>query len=115
MVIIVALTAICSFLFPAYGLSNTVRVLRFPLMVVAAMLGLFGVMFGIMMIILHLCSIRSFGVPYLSPFAPLIVKDQKDALILLPRRDLLTRPRLVSQKNNVRGHKYLDTKKRNTN
>ncbi len=106
MVIIVALTAICSFLFPAYGLSNTIRVLRFPLMILAAMFGLFGVMFGIMIIILHLCSIRSFGVPYLSPFAPFIIQDQKDAFLLLPRRRLLTRPRLVNQKNVVRGHKY---------
>lgn len=83
MVIIVALTAICSFLFPAYGLSNTIRVLRFPLMILAAMFGLFGVMFGIIVIILHLCSIRSFGVPYLSPFAPFIIQDQKDAFLLL--------------------------------
>lgn len=98
MVIIVALTAICSFLFPAYGLSNTIRVLRFPLMILAAMFGLFGVMFGIMVIILHLCSIRSFGVPYLSPFAPLVLQDQKDAFVLFPRRKLLTRPRLVNQK-----------------
>ncbi|MBD8521369.1 spore germination protein [Lysinibacillus fusiformis] len=107
MVIIVALTAICSFLFPAYGLSNTIRVLRFPLMILAAMFGLFGVMFGIIVIILHLCSIRSFGVPYLSPFAPFIIHDQKDAFLLLPRRRLLTRPRLVNQKNVVRGHKYV--------
>ncbi|MGA3676736.1 spore germination protein [Lysinibacillus agricola] len=113
MVIIVALTAICSFLFPAYGLSNTIRFLRFPLMILAAMLGLFGVMFGLMMIIIHLCSIRTFGVPYLSPFGPLILKDQKDALVLFPRRALLTRPRLISQKNNVRGHKYFSVKKRN--
>ncbi len=114
MVIIVALTAICSFLFPAYGLSNTIRVLRFPLMIIAAIFGLFGVMFGLMIIILHLCSLRTFGVPYLSPFSPLILKDQKDALILLPRSALLTRPRLISQKNTVRGHKYVDTKKRNS-
>ncbi len=107
MVIIVALTAICSFLFPAYGLSNTIRVLRFPLMILAAMFGLFGVMFGIMVIILHLCSIRSFGIPYLSPFAPFIIQDQKDAFLLLPRRHLLKRPRLVNQKNVVRGHKYV--------
>ncbi|MFJ7698841.1 spore germination protein [Lysinibacillus fusiformis] len=107
MVIIVALTAICSFLFPAYGLSNTIRVLRFPLMILAAMFGLFGVMFGIIIIILHLCSIRSFGVPYLSPFAPFIIQDQKDAFLLLPRRRLLTRPRLVNQTNVVRGHKYV--------
>jgi spore germination protein KA len=113
MVIIVALTAICSFLFPAYGLSNTIRLLRFPLMILAAVLGLFGVMFGMMMIIIHLCSIRTFGVPYLSPFGPLILKDQKDALVLFPRRALLTRPRLISQKNNVRGHKFFSVKKRN--
>lgn len=112
MVIIVALTAICSFLFPAYGLSNTIRVLRFPLMILAAMFGLFGVMFGIMLIILHLCSIRSFGVPYLSPFAPLVLKDQKDAFLLFPRRKLLTRPRLVNQKNIVRGHNYINVKGR---
>lgn len=112
MVIIVALTAICSFLFPAYGLSNTIRVLRFPLMILAAMFGLFGVMFGIMLIILHLCSIRSFGVPYLSPFAPLVLQDQKDAFLLFPRRKLLTRPRLVNQKNIVRGHKYINVKSR---
>jgi spore germination protein KA len=113
MVIIVALTAICSFLFPSYGLSNTIRVLRFPLMILAAMFGLFGVMFGIMMIILHLCSLRSFGVPYMSPFGPLIMKDQKDAMILFPRRDLLTRPRLFSQKNKVREHRYHEEIKRN--
>ncbi|MCY9549721.1 spore germination protein [Lysinibacillus xylanilyticus] len=113
MVIIVALTAISSFLFPAYGLSNTVRALRFPLMIVASILGLFGLMFGLMIIVLHLCSIRSFGVPYLSPFGPLILQDQKDALVLFPRRALLTRPRLISQKNTVRGHKYFNTKKRN--
>ncbi|GLC89037.1 spore germination protein [Lysinibacillus piscis] len=113
MVIIVALTAICSFLFPAYGLSNTVRVLRFPLMIIASMFGLFGVMFGVMIILLHLCSIRTFGVPYLSPFAPFILKDQKDAFILFPRKALLTRPRLINQKNMVRGHRYIAIKRRN--
>ncbi|MGE7840227.1 spore germination protein [Lysinibacillus sp. NPDC093712] len=115
MVIIVALTAICSFLFPSYGLSNTIRVLRFPLMILAAMFGLFGVMFGIMIIILHLCSLRSFGVPYMSPFGPLILKDQKDAMILFPRRDLFTRPRLISQKNNVREQNYSNRNVKNKN
>ncbi|MEY9977404.1 uncharacterized protein YacL [Lysinibacillus sp. RC79] len=85
MVIIVALTAICSSLFPAYGLSNTVRALRFPLMILAAIVGLFGLMFCLMIIVLHLCSLRTFGVPYLSPFGPLILKDLKDALVLFPR------------------------------
>lgn len=105
MVIIVALTAICSFLFPAYGLSNSIRILRFPLMVLAGMFGLFGVFIGLMILIIHLCSLRSFGIPYMTPFAPLIPKDQKDALIIFPRGSLLTRPRLISQNNNIRGRK----------
>ncbi|MFJ7952788.1 spore germination protein [Lysinibacillus sp. NPDC096418] len=113
MVIIVSLTAICSFLFPAYGLSNTVRVLRFPLMLLAGGFGLFGVMIGVMALILHLCSLRSFGVPYMSPFAPLVPDDQKDALILFPRGLLLKRPRLVSQINNIRGKKPLNNKNNN--
>jgi len=113
MVIIVALTAICSFLFPSYGLSNTIRVLRFPLMIFAAVFGLFGVMFGIMIILLHLCSLRSFGVPYMSPFGPIILQDQKDGMVLFPRRNLFTRPRLISQKNNTRAKKYQVNTKRN--
>nr|WP_245622815.1 spore germination protein [Lysinibacillus contaminans] len=113
MVIIVALTAICSFLFPAYGLSNTIRVLRFPLMFLAAGFGLFGVIIGVMALILHLCSLRSFGVPYMSPFAPIIPDDQKDALVLFPRGSLLTRPRLVSKSNTIRGHKHLKNENNN--
>ena len=113
MVIMVSLTAICSFLFPAYGLSNTIRVLRFPLMILAAGFGLFGVMIGVMALILHLCSLRSFGVPYMSPFAPIIPDDQKDTLILFPRGSLLTRPRLVNQINSTRGKKPLNNKKNN--
>lgn len=113
MVIIVALTAICSFLFPAYDLSNAIRLLRFPLMILAGMFGLVGLMFGLIIILIHLCSLRSFGVPYMSPFAPLITDDQKDALILLSRRSLLSRPRLISQINNVRAKKYHEKKNRN--
>jgi len=112
MVIIVALTAICSFLFPAYGLSNTVRVLRFPLMLLASVFGLFGVMFGVMMILLHLCSLRSFGIPYMNPFGPFILNDQKDSLILFPRTALRTRPRLIGQLNYVRQKKYKEVRKR---
>ncbi|MBK3493763.1 spore germination protein [Viridibacillus sp. YIM B01967] len=103
MVIIVSITAICSFLFPAYEMSSTIRVLRFPLMVLSAAFGLFGVFMGTMAIILHLCSLRSFGVPYMTPFAPLVPEDQKDAILLFPRSSLLTRPRLINQINTKRG------------
>jgi spore germination protein KA len=102
MVIVVAITAISSFVFPSTSMSISIRMLRFPLMVLAASFGLFGAIVGIIAIVLHLCSLRSFGVPYMSPFAPLILKDQKDAMIRFPRQFLLSRPRLISQKNVIR-------------
>ncbi|MCT6925038.1 spore germination protein [Metasolibacillus sp.] len=111
-VIIVALTAICSFLFPSYGLSNSIRILRFPFILLAGGFGLFGVMIATLALVLHLCSLRSFGVPYLSPFAPLILEDQKDAVLLFPRKFLTKRPRLVSQSNPTRATKYERTFKR---
>ncbi|MEC1180310.1 spore germination protein [Metasolibacillus meyeri] len=111
-VIIVALTAICSFIFPSYGLSNSVRVLRFPFILLAGGFGLYGVMIGILALVLHLCSLRSFGIPYMSPFAPLILEDQKDAVLLFPRKFLTKRPRLVNQTNTTRASQYKKTYKR---
>ncbi|WP_018086570.1 spore germination protein [Desulfurispora thermophila] len=71
MVIIVAFTGIASFTVPQYPLGQAVRVLRFPLMLTAALLGLFGVMLGLLAILLHLSALRTFGIPYLSPLSPL--------------------------------------------
>nr|WP_245375972.1 spore germination protein [Paenibacillus eucommiae] len=99
MVIVVAITAISSFSFPSYSMANSFRMLRFPLMGLAASFGLFGIIIGVIALIQHLSSIRSFGVPYLSPFAPLIPSDQKDALIRVPWRAMTSRPRLINQKN----------------
>ncbi|MGP7818888.1 spore germination protein [Niallia sp. 01092] len=99
MVIVVAITAISSFVFPSFNMAISVRILRFILMGLAASFGLFGITVGLIAIVLHLCSIRSFGVPYMSPFAPFIPVDQKDAMFRLPIWRLFSRPRLISQKN----------------
>ncbi|GKU77553.1 spore germination protein [Paenibacillus sp. L3-i20] len=99
MVIVVSTTAIASFVFPSYDLANTIRMLRFPLMALAATFGIFGIAVGVMAIVLHLCSLRTFGVPYMSPFAPLILSDQKDAIFRAPQWAMTSRPRLISQKN----------------
>lgn len=102
MVIIVSLTAISSFVFPAYSMASAFRILRFPMIGLAATFGLFGIIIGLFALILHLCSLRSFGVPYMSPLGPFIPVDQKDAILRFPRWALLSRPRLINQKNPIR-------------
>lgn len=102
MVIVVSLTAISNFVLPSFNMAISIRMLRFPLMMLAASFGLFGVTVGLIAIVLHLCSLRSFGVPYMSPMAPFIVSDQKDTIFRLPQWFLFTRPRLISQRNVTR-------------
>ncbi|WP_229716964.1 spore germination protein [Paenibacillus aceti] len=99
MVIVVSLTAISSFVLPSYNMSIAFRMLRFPLMGLAASFGLVGIFAGCTIIILHLCSLRTFGVPYMTPLAPIIPSDNKDTLLRLPHRFMIKRPRLINQKN----------------
>ncbi|MFC5531083.1 spore germination protein [Cohnella yongneupensis] len=80
MVIIVSITAISSFVLPSYSFTLVVRVQRFFFMMLAATLGFYGIYFGIILLVLWLCSLDSFGFPYLRPFTPYIKKEQRDAL-----------------------------------
>jgi len=100
-VILVALTGISSFVF-FHSASIATRLLRFPIMVLSATLGLFGLIAGIVGIVVHLCTLRSFGVPYLSPVAPLSAGDMKDLVVRVPWWSMLNRPRLIGWKNRRR-------------
>ncbi|MGR3764709.1 spore germination protein [Rossellomorea sp. NS-SX7] len=102
MVIVVAITAISTFVFPAYNLAIAVRGLRFVFMTLAATFGLFGVTVGLFIMVIHLCSLRSFGIPYMSPIAPYNQSDQRDSIFHLPLKWLKTRPRLINQTNLTR-------------
>lgn len=102
MVIVVSITAISSFILPAFNMSIAFRLLRFPYMALAASFGLFGIFVGIIALVLHLCGLRSFGIPYMAPFAPLIPVDNKDSIIRLPHWMLHSRARLISQNNDTR-------------
>ncbi len=92
MVIVVAVTGIASFANPAFNMGLALRLLRFPMMLLAATLGLFGVMVGILAIMIHLAGLRSFGVPYLSSLAPLHPGNLKDVLVRAPWWAMDNRP-----------------------
>lgn len=102
LIIVVSTTAIASFVFPANDLSIATRLLRFPLIGLAALFGIYGIMIGIFLLVLHLSSLRSFGVPYMSSLAPYVQDNQKDTFIRLPFWAMRTRPKLIGEKNLVR-------------
>lgn len=92
MVIVVAVTAISSFTLPSYSVAITFRMLRFLLMIAAAIFGLYGVILGYIMINIHLANLKSFGVPYTAPFAPSFYNDWKDLVIRAPYTMMRQRP-----------------------
>lgn len=100
MVIVVAGTGIASFTTPSYNLAVAARILRFLFMILAGLFGLYGILIGLIALVAHLSSLRSFGYPYLAPFAPFISEDQKDGLFRFPIGSKTTRPRLIN-KNRV--------------
>ncbi|SEO47795.1 spore germination protein KA [Amphibacillus marinus] len=106
MVIVVSLTAICSFIFPSYNLAISVRILRFGFMFLAASFGLYGIFTGMVFMVLHLNSLRSFGIPYLTPLAPFVWQGQKDVFVRAPLWKKRERPHLISQKNIVKNRTH---------
>jgi len=100
-VIVVAMTGIASFTF-AYSASIAFRLLRFALTILSAAFGLFGLISGLAIIGIHLCTLRSFGVPYLSPIAPTTGVDLKDVIFRAPWWAMLSRPRLIVRKDQKR-------------
>ncbi|HEX7057352.1 MAG TPA: spore germination protein [Bacilli bacterium] len=102
MVMVVAITGIASFSIPRYSAAIAFRMLRFPIMFLAGTLGLLGIMLGLIAIIVHLASLRSFGVPYLSPMAPMKRLEMHDVLWRAPWWIMRTRPHLTSQYDKFR-------------
>ncbi|GAE24507.1 spore germination protein GerKA [Halalkalibacter wakoensis JCM 9140] len=102
LVIIVALTAMAGFVSPVYSFANATRLLRFMLILMTAALGLFGTLTGFLLIIAHLASLRSFGVPYLAPMGPFILEDQKDVFVRLPIQLMKRRPNYLHPKADVK-------------
>ncbi|WP_237417169.1 spore germination protein [Halobacillus litoralis] len=93
MVIVVALTAIASFVVPSNELSTALRLLTFPLIILAGTLGFIGIVFGMLIILTHLTRLHSFGVPYFAPLAPLSLVDLKDTFVRLPMFMMKLRPK----------------------
>ncbi len=93
-IIVVALSGICSLMIPR--LLYTSAILRTSLVVCAYLFGLFGVLFGMMFYLIHLCSLNSFGIPYLYRSTFLTGKDYNDTLTRGSFKRMLFRPALFT-------------------
>lgn len=98
LLIIIALSALASFTSPSYMMGNVIRLIRFPIIILAGFWGFYGIMLAFCFILIHLLRQTSLGAPYLSPFYPPRMKEMRDSIIRMPipltaKRSALTRPK----------------------
>lgn len=70
LIILVSVSILSSLVIPSYSMSNAVRVLRFPLIVLAGFMGILGLMVGFLLIVIYLCRLESYGIPYFEVIRP---------------------------------------------
>lgn len=104
MIIIVAVTTVASFTIPSYEFAAALRFYRFFVMVLASILGLYGIMLGIILMLTHLADLNSFGIPFTSPFSGLGLNtgDLKDVLARVPMSRMRYRPTFTYPKDKKR-------------
>lgn len=103
MIIVIAISAISGLVFSSIELVSAVRWWRIIMMLIATFFGIYGIFLGSIFLIAKLASLSSFGKPYLAPFSPLIVSEQKDALIRVNQKGIKKRNPLLTKKNRIRG------------
>lgn len=72
LIIVVAVAAIGSFAIPNFSLGFAFRILKFVYILLAAVLGFLGIAIGLCLQGFWFSSSKSFGVPMLSPFGPVV-------------------------------------------
>ena len=85
MVIIVALTALCSFVLPS--LYGPIAILRFAFIILGGSLGLYGVMLGACLLLVSIAAMNIQSIPFLAPISPFSIKAMRDVFV----RDTWTR------------------------
>lgn len=104
LLIFIALAALASFTTPVYRMGNTIRLLRFPFLLLAAVWGLLGIAICTCFLLTHLIRLTSLGRPFLEPIYPIRIQDNKDALIRLPFSKTFRRPSYLRTKKPNRYH-----------
>nr|WP_108672090.1 spore germination protein [Peribacillus acanthi] len=104
LLIIVALAALASFTTPVYRMGNTIRLIRFPFLLLAHYIGLLGVAICFCFLLVHLIRLTSLGRPFLEPIYPPRLYDWRDALVRLPFALQSKRPIALQTEDTVRLH-----------
>ena len=101
-VIVVALTAVTGLTTPR--IKGSAILLRFALILLSSIIGLYGYLFGVSALLIHLLQMRSYGIPYMLNTTNFRLNDMKDTIIRAPWNFLKYRSEFIAPDNLVRNN-----------
>jgi spore germination protein len=102
-VMVVALTALGSLTIPNQEFSTAFRMLKYVFLFLGGYFGLLGIIGGMYLLMDHLAGLKSFHIPYLTPFVGReLDRGQDDTILRKPFYRLKRRPIYANRKNRVR-------------
>ena len=102
MIIVIAISAVASFLFSDNDVVNTIRVWKLIFLVLGSLLGLYGIFISSLLFIIRICTIESYGFDYTLPTAPLNLNEQRNNFILTKKYKLNKRNSFLTKNTNRR-------------
>ena len=102
LVIIVGLTSLTTFVIPSYELASSMRLVKYFLLILSAVLGILGFTLGIVIFISQLCALSSYGTEFTAPFSPTYKKGFAQSIIELPIFRRRTRPEYYEPIDTIR-------------
>ena len=104
-VIVSALTGICTFVIPNIALVSGLRLTKYIVLLFSAILGLYGFWLALILMLIHMASLKSFHIPFLYPFCSASVNnynDLEDSIFRLPLWFMKKRPIFSNDKHRQR-------------
>jgi len=102
MIIVIAISAISGLIFTSNALTSAIRYYRIFLLIISTFFGIYGMFIGLIFLVTKLCSITSFGFPYMAPLSPIVKSELKDAIIRTNKKKNNKRNPLIAPKNMTR-------------
>ncbi|MEC3883608.1 spore germination protein [Halobacillus litoralis] len=112
LIIIIALSALASFTAPSYLMGTAIRIIRFPMILLAGAWGIIGIVFALSFLVIHLLKQKSLGRPYLAPIYPFEWSDFNESIFRVPFQKNAKRSKALMTKDNSR---YSESKARERN
>jgi hypothetical protein len=101
-VVMMAISVVSTFTLVNQSLTGTISILRYFVYILSSFLGVVGLIFAVFIIIIHLVNLRSFGIPFMTPYSPLVPSSVVRATLRVRFKNMLKRPKEIHTNDSTR-------------